>query len=418
MFKVLSGCWPLYLGLGIIGLSMGAQHSLLGVRATLEDFGSISTGLLMSGYYIGNFTGALFIPRLIKAVGHIRTFGTLASLASISILAHAAFVDPLAWTLMRFVTGFSFIGIFLVAESWINAEATNQNRGTMLSLYSFSVFGGAAAGQFLLELGEPRSFELFALVSVLTSFALIPMLSSPMKSPPYSRPVKINLRQLYHLAPLGVGGCMLAICMQSMFFGMGAVYATSAGLTLREVALFMSTFVFCGVLTLYPMGRISDRLDRRILIFTCSSAAAACAVLGLINGHSTTAILYPVAAVLGAFSIPIYSLCAAHTNDHLSSDQAVGASAALLFIGGLGSIAGPIIAATAMKFIGNSGFFCSLLLPSLAISLMTLWRIIQCAPTNDRTHRKKTLCSTAPDSPALESKVLIDKNNGIARSST
>lgn len=414
MFKALLGCWPLYLGLAIIGLSMGAQHSLLGVRATLEGFDSLSTGLLMSGYYIGNFSGALLVPRLIKAVGHIRTFGALASLASIAILAHAAFVDPTAWTLMRFTTGFSFIGIFLVAESWINAEATNLNRGTMLSLYSFSVFGGAAAGQFLLELADPTGFELFALISVLISFALIPMLSSPIKSPSYSRPVKINLRELFPLAPLGVVGCTLAICMQSMIFGMGAVYATSAGLTLREVALFMSTFVFSGVVTLYPMGRISDRIDRRIMILICSAGSATCAVLGLLNGGNTSAALFLIAAALGSFSIPIYSLCAAHTNDQLSSEQAVGTAATLLFIGGIGSIAGPLVSAASMKILGNHGFFFSLLFPSVSIALLAFWRILQPTSAKVRTQGEQSPAPTACNHPLPDSGHALITDKDIA----
>ncbi len=380
MFIAVLGCWPLFLGLGLIGLGVGMQGSLLGVRAALERFDTTVTGLIMSGYYIGFFVGSLRVPEIIKRVGHIRTFGALASLASTAILVHAVYINPWVWTAMRFVTGFSIIGIWLVAESWLNAESTNQTRGSLLSFYMLVVFMGIGGGQFLLNLGNPTSYELFTLISILVSLAVIPILVTATKAPPFHAPQTVKIKQLYALAPLGTVGSLLINGCYAMIFGMGAVYATEIGLSVREVSLFMGALIFSGVLFQWPVGKISDRMDRRLIIIGCSLLAALCAVVAALNGGEGSWPLFLLAALFGGFCLPLYSLCAAHTNDYLASDQMVAANATLLLVGGIGAVVGPLFTAFFMKQFGPQGFFWSLALPCGGTGVFAAWRITRRAP--------------------------------------
>lgn len=393
MFSAIVRCWPLFFGLALIGLGIGMQGSLLGIRASLENFDALNTGMVMAGYYVGYFAGSLYCPSIIVRVGHIRTFGALASLASAAVLVHAVFVNPWVWAAMRFITGFSVIGIYLVAESWLNAQATNQSRGSILSFYMLVVLLGFGAGQFLLNLGDPASFELFICISLLVSLALIPILLSATRAPDFHAPSAIGIKKLYRLAPLGVVGSLLVNCCYAMIFGMGAVYATDIGLSVREVALFMGTLICSGALWQWPLGKLSDRVDRRIIISSCSLLAALFAGIGALGGSEEIGSLFIIAAFFGGLVLPLYSMCAAHANDFVSSDQTVAANATLMLIGGLGAVAGPLITGLAMYFLGPPGFFWSLVLPCGGIGIFAAWRIGQRPPAPFEERSKYALRS-------------------------
>ena len=167
MFKIFKNSWALFSGFAILITAHGFQGNLLQVRSVIENFSFITTGIIMSGYYLGYFVGANIIPNLVSKVGHIRVFAAFASMASLSILIHAVFVDPIVWTLGRFLTGFSLIGVYIVVESWLNDRATNRNRGGVLSIYMFITFIGLAAGTLLLNFNRPEQYEPFILISLL-----------------------------------------------------------------------------------------------------------------------------------------------------------------------------------------------------------------------------------------------------------
>ena len=196
MFQVVANSWALFFGLGLIMLGSGLQGSLLGLRASIEGFGLVTTGLVMSGYYIGLLIGATIVPKFFGRVGHIRSFGAMASLASTSILVHLVFVDPLTWWFMRFVTGFAYAGLFIVSESWLNDVSENETRGQMMSFYMLISLVGMAGGQFLLNIAAPSSYELFVLISVLVSMAVIPILLSVSRAPDFNKSVSVGILQL------------------------------------------------------------------------------------------------------------------------------------------------------------------------------------------------------------------------------
>ncbi|MBC8240713.1 MAG: MFS transporter, partial [Alphaproteobacteria bacterium] len=225
MFQVISNSWALFLGLGLIMLGNGLQGSLLGLRASLEGFGVTATGLVMSGYFIGLLAGAAIMPKLVARVGHVRSFGAMASLASTSILVHVVVIDPWIWWGMRFVTGFAYAGLYIVTESWLNDASENSTRGQLLSFYMLISLGGMAGGQFMLNIANPSSYELFVLISLLVSIAVIPILLSVSKAPDFNTSESVGILQLYQVSPLGVFGMLVNGIMMGAIFGMGAVYA-------------------------------------------------------------------------------------------------------------------------------------------------------------------------------------------------
>ena len=197
MFKIFKNSWALFTGFAVLITAHGFQGNLLQVRSVIEDFSIITTGIIMSGYFIGYFVGANMIPNLVSKVGHIRVFAAFASMASLAILLHAVFVNPVVWTLGRFLTGFSLIGVYIVVESCLNDRATNRNRGGVLSIYMFITFTGLAVGTLLLNFNKPDQYEPFILTSLLFSIALVPILLTKRAAPKFKKISFINIKQLY-----------------------------------------------------------------------------------------------------------------------------------------------------------------------------------------------------------------------------
>ncbi|MBT5193050.1 MAG: MFS transporter [Rhodospirillaceae bacterium] len=380
MFQVVANSWALFLGLGLIMLGNGLQGSLLGLRASMEGFGVTSTGLVMSGYYIGLLIGATVVPKFVARVGHIRSFGAMASLASTSILVHVVFVDPWTWWAMRFVTGFAYAGLFIVAESWLNDASENETRGQMLSFYMLVTLGGLAGGQFMLNIASPSSYELFVLISVLVSVAVIPILLSVARAPDFNTSESVSVFQLYKVSPTGVIGMVMTGVMLGAMFGMGAVYASNVGLSVREVSFFMGAMVLGGVALQYPIGRLSDLFNRRqVIIATClggTIAAFAAAKIGS-PGIGQAWQLYLAIALIGGFSTPLYALCIAHTNDYLTPSQMVAASSTLVLAVSIGSALGAPITAFAMETLGPEWFFRTIAIATGLLCLFAVWRSTQ-----------------------------------------
>ena len=380
MLAAISSAWALLLGIALIMLGNGLQGTLLGVRATLEGFGIGITGLVMTGYFVGFLAGSVIVPRLLANVGHIRVFAALASFASGAALLHTVFVTPLTWSLIRIMTGFCFAGLYVVAESWINDAATNKTRGQLLSVYMIMVMGGMGSGQLLMNLSDPRGFELFVLVSVLISFALIPITLSVGRAPPFEAPESIGARALFRASPLGVAGAFLVGIGHSALFSMGAVYGTEIGLTVDRTALFIAVFLFGGLVLQWPIGWLSDRFDRRRIIVAAAWTATGASSVAGVAGIDSYALLIGSTALLGGMSMPLYSLCGAHTNDHLTPRQIVAASATLVLIGGFGLTLGPLLAAALMQLAGPPGIFWLLTLVHGCIGTYGLYRMMRREP--------------------------------------
>jgi MFS family permease len=372
MLAALITSWALFLGLALIMLGNGLQGSLLALRASMEGFGTGITGMVMTGYYIGFLLGSVLAPQIVRRVGHIRVFAALAALASVAALLHSLWVVPTGWMALRVLTGFAYAGLYVVAESWLNARSSNEDRGQILSIYMVIVLGGLAAGQLLLNVADPRGFELFILIALLVSLALVPISLTTMAAPAFGEARSLSLIALYRIAPLGVLGCGLTGLAHGAFFGMGVIYARNAGLSIAEISVFMALASVGGMLMQWPIGRLSDRMDRRRVIALVAFGAAGVSVFGVAAAYLPAVFLLVVVGVFGGLSLPLYSLCIAHTNDHLETEQMVAASGGLMLTGGLGAIAGPLSAAGALAAFGTHGFFICLAVAHLAIGTVAL----------------------------------------------
>lgn len=371
----IAATWVLLAGLALLNLGDGLQATLLGVRASLESFETTATGLLMSAFYVGFLGGSILTPRLVAKVGHIRVFGALASVASAAALIHAIFVSPVAWSGLRLVSGFCFAGLYIVAESWLNERATNQTRGQLLSIYMLVTYGGLAVGQLFLNLADPLGTELFILISVLISLALVPLLLSAREAPGFTAPAKLGLRDLYRLSPLGVVGTAAAGMSAAILFSMGPVFAEAMGLSVPQISFWMTAAVLGCVVLQWPIGSLSDRFDRRRVLTVVTFLGAMAPVAMVDAGPDRLWLMLLCIGLFGGLSLPMYALAVAHANDYLEPDEMVAASGGLVLVGGIGAVLGPASTAAIMTWLGPEGFLYSLATVHVAVGLFALYRM-------------------------------------------
>ena len=375
MFNVLIKTWALFFGYAIISLAHGLQGTLIGVRAVFEGFSFISTGFVVAGYYVGYLTGSIIIPIFLKRVGHIRVFAALASLASIAILLHSIFLQPHMWFFIRILTGISLAGIYVIMESWLNEKSTNETRGQILSVYMIITFAFLGLGQLLLNLSDPIKVDLFILVSILLSFALLPILLSNSEAPSITNPKNLSLKKLYVISPLGFVGAFFTGLAHSAILGYGAVYAAAKGFGLLEISIFMVIVSSFGALFQWPVGYISDKIDRRIILVSVALIASGLSLFIVVSSYISIFVFFILLAVFGGMSLPMYSLTIAHTNDYLEQNEIVGASATIAILIGLGAICGPILVSLFMNMIGPDGFFIYLFIVHGLLGLFGLYRM-------------------------------------------
>lgn len=348
--------WALLLGMGMLMLGNGMQGTLLGLRASDEGFSGTVTGFVMTGYFIGFLGGALLTPAILQRAGHVRVFAALASLASVAILVHAMFVTPAIWLVMRIVTGFAYSGLYIVTESWLNDRASNEVRGRLLSVYLVISWIGMGGGQLTLNLASPSEYELFLLNAIVLSLALIPILLSVSREPDNSAPEPLSLKRLYVISPLGTIGILATGMAQGALFSMGAVFARGYGLTVAEVSIYMFAVITGGALLQWPIGRLSDRIDRRKVITGVGILVAVIAAVAVpLARYSNTALII-TGILFGGTVLPLYSLYLAYVNDHLQPRQMVAASSRLYMAAAVGATAGPPLTGWLMDLSGPDGF--------------------------------------------------------------
>jgi MFS family permease len=335
----------------------GLQGTLLAVRANIDGFALPLIGFLLSAYFVGFIAGCRFAPRLIAYVGHIRTFTALASVASASSLAHAIFIDPPFWIALRVISGFCFAGLYMIIESWINEKASNDNRGRILSVYRIVDLSAMTMGQILLVVADPADFVLFAMVSILISISLVPVAVTRSVAPAPVKRVRLDLVKMYRLSPLAVAGAFGVGAANGAFWAIGPVFVQRIGYDVEAVAVFMSAAIIGGALSQWPLGWISDKMDRRWVIVSVSALGAASGIyLSLFAATSFLALLIG-AALFGFFAMPIFGLSAAHANDQADPGEFVAVSGGLFLLFGAGSIVGPIAAPVLMELSGPQVLF-------------------------------------------------------------
>ena len=395
MLDVISRTWPLLFGIGLLMIGNGLQGSLLGVRGEIEGFSTLEISVVMSAYFAGFLVSSIVTPRLIGRVGHVRVFAALGSFISGVLILYPALTEPWAWVVLRAIIGFCFCGVYITAESWLNNMTTVATRGRALSLYMIVQMAGIVAAQGILSLGDPSGFILFIIPSVLVSLSFAPILLSVEQAPSFESTKPMNLRELYRTSPTGLTGMFLMGGLFAAQFGMSAVYATRAGLTVSELSLFVAVIFVGGVVLQYPIGWLSDRIDRRLLIIACAVGGALAGLMGLLLPGSLAVILV-AGFLMGGLSNPIYALLIAYVNDYLEVEDMAAASGGLLFVNGVGAVIGPIAVGALLDLAGPGGFWLFVLVLFATLAAYVSYRMtVRATPETDDAYSYQAVFPTA-----------------------
>ncbi len=355
MIRALTPVASLLLGVAILLTGQGLQSTLLPVRANIEAFSIVSIGLMGGAYFLGFTIGCLRGIRLLQKLGHVRVFAAMAALASAAPLLHALWLENWVWWILRLTSGFCFAVLYVVIESWLNEQSSNENRGMVFSVYVFISMTVIAVGQQMLLLYDPGEMALFAIASVLVSLAALPVVLSTSQTPHHEEAVRLNLRRLLEISHTGMLACLASGLANGAFWALAPVFTAGISDKAALAAGFMTGAVIGGAAGQWPLGYWSDRVDRRIVIATVAiSAAAVGASMWLLYGKLSMPALILLSGAWGALAFPMYSVAVAHSNDYAHKGEYVMVSAGLLLMYGLGAIAGPFLAATAMTLVGNS----------------------------------------------------------------
>ena len=369
----------LLVGVVLVMACNGLLRVALGVRAELENFGLLVTGLVMAGYFLGFLFGTKAAEYFIATVGHIRVFAALASVASAVSILHVIWVHPASWALLRFGFGLCLAGILVTVESWLNDMATNATRGRMLARYMMVTMGGLGAGQLMLNLADPAGFELFVVSSVLISIALVPVALSASTAPPLVVPEPISLRKLVGVVPLGILTAFWVGVSQGCLMGLGAFFAASEGLSDTRISLFVVASIAGSVAFQWVVGSASDRVPRRYVILVVALGAAGTAALHLLVAVGS-ALSLVLMFLHGGCTFPLYSLAVATTADSVSPAQLTGASASLVRVGGVGAVVGPTLGGALMALIAPWAYFGILIGAHAVIALYVVYRMFMQPP--------------------------------------
>lgn len=378
MIRALGPVAALLLSVAFLLMGNGLQNTLTPVRGDLDGFSNIGLGLLGGGYFAGFGLGCLLGPHLVRRAGHIRTFAAMVAVASSATLLQAVFVDVTAWIAFRLVTGLCFAVLFMIIESWLNERATNETRGFIFSAYIVINLTVVTLGQLMLVLDDPLDFSLFALASILVSVAAVPLAMTRSEQPAPPQATRLRLGHLYKLSPVGIVGAFAVGMANGPFWSLGPVFAQGTAVSEGAAAagIFMAVGAISAAVGQWPLGRASDRMDRRrVILFACAGASAAGVATALFGSGGSVHLRLICVAAFGAFAIPLYALVVAHMNDMIVGDGFVEAAGGMLLTYAFGAIIGPIAASAAMSAFGVSSLFFWTAVVHGGLFLFVLFRI-------------------------------------------
>ena len=382
MFTVLGNTWALMLGMMLLMVGNGLQGTLIGIRGEIEGFSTIELSIVMSAYFVGFLGASQLVPELIRRVGHVRVFAALASFISAVLIAYPLLTNPIFWSIGRVVIGFCYCGVYITAESWLNNSVDNEKRGQALSLYMIVQMVGIVSAQGVLALGNPNGYSLFIIISILVSISFAPILLSISPAPAFERTKLMTLSRLFTSSPLACVGMFLLGGVFSAQFGMSAVFGAQIGLSLSQISLFVASFYIGAMIFQYPIGWVSDKMDRRLLILLISAASATGSASAYFAGGYFFALVF-AAFLVGGLTNPLYSLLIAHANDFIEYEDMASAAAGLLFVNGVGAVSGPIIIGYAMNAFGPEIFFVIIALLMATLAIYAGYRMTQRATVSD-----------------------------------
>ena len=370
--SLLAGVSALILGNSLLGIVLPIRLGTVGYHAP-------TIGLVMAAYFAGLVVGSLYGQRLIGRIGHVRAFAAFAAIASIAALLHAMWLAALPWAILRFTVGVCMAGLLATIESWLNLRSANETRGRILSFYQVTVYLAAGIGQFLVNAWAIDALQLFCLAALLLTLSLVPVVLTRVPGPEPGQAAPLPFRELRAISPLGVAGAFGAGLMGGGFFGMGAVFGHAAGLSVFEVSLLMGAAMFGGLLLQWPIGRLSDKTDRRTVLFGMLIAETAVCLLqfGSWIAAGALAPLLVLAALFGGVQATIYPVSVAHAFDYVERHRMVAASSGLLLAWAVGATCGPLVASWVMGALGNASLFLYLAAVAAGLAAFTRYRMGQ-----------------------------------------
>ena len=369
--KLLIPLASLLSGLALLVVGTGLMFAAIGAQAGSNKFSGLVTGLVMSAYFAGFVYGTYACPKMIRSFGHIRAFAALASIASALPMFHALWTNARAWGVLRFITGVCLVGLYIVVESWLNVVATTAQRGKVFAAYMAVSGISMALGQWLILVGDRFGFVPFAMASILFSFALIPITLTPVAEPEAMEAPRFVLKELFYISPIGVIGTIGSGLLGGAFYSLGHVFGHGVGFSERGIATFMAATILGGAAFQWPVGHLSDKHDRRSVLFWVCALCAGVAALGFYLAREYEGSLIFLGIVYGGLSFTVYGLSVAHVNDLIDSEKVLEVSSGLLLLYGIGSTVGPTLAGGVMDVLGPESLmlYFAIVLGLLAVSV-------------------------------------------------
>ena len=367
---------PLLIAAGILLGGNGLQGTLIALRGASEGFSSSTIGFMGTAYFAGFLLGCVFITRIMKSVGHVRSFSALAAIASAGTLLLVLVIDPVMWSAIRFASGFCFAGLFTIMESWLNSGVSNHDRARVLALYRIIDIGSVTGAQFLIPIFGADGFAIFAIMSIMITLSLVPVSLGDRSNPTPPESVKLDLARVWRISPLGCIGCIAVGMTNSSFRTLSPVYAEEIGMNVTDVVTFVSVGIIGGAIIQYPLGYLSDLWDRRMVLLLTAVGALASALALVFFAGSDAFVNFVIVFIFGSFAMPLFSLSAAHANDRAGKDEFVLVNAALMLFYSFGAIGGPISASWVMQNYGPHSLFIFTALVYALLILIILYRML------------------------------------------
>jgi len=381
MRRALLDNWALFLGMLGLMVANGLLVTLLSLRGAALGFSPLTISLMQACYPLGALIGTISAPYLIEKVGHIRVFSAFASMVSVAAIAHLLTTDPWSWSAMRFLAGVCFPGLYVVTESWLNAKSENRIRAQVLSIYFIIQTVGPAIGTALVGLPDPTGSVLFGLASILLSVAIVPLLLSNNRAPEYSVPDRMSVSRLYRVSPMAVIGIVvMAAGVSAWFIGL-PLYALSLGFSDATASGLLVVAMTAAGVSQYPVGWISDHTDRRYVVIGLSLVTAMAAMWMVLD--QTLTHIFIGFAIIGAASLPIYSILAAHANDQLQPGQVVPASGTMAFLMQFGQVFGLFLGPNMVALVNGRGLPALIVVIALAVVMIAIARRVSSKAPED-----------------------------------
>lgn len=405
-------------GSGFLFFAGGVNGLILPVRGADEGFSAFSLGLLGTGWAVGYILGCIYAPRLVSQVGHVRSFGAMAAVASLSVLLSALIISPVAWIILRSLAGFAFAGAAMIVEGWLTDKTDAKSRGSVFGIYTMVNLAAATMGQASLAVSGSIGIEIFILAGIFYSLALLPTAISASVTPTPIVEAKLDIKELWRNSPIAIVGITFVGISNGAFGTLGAVYAKDIGLSITEISIFMSTPILAGALAQIPIGYLSDHMDRRIVLLGICIVALVADVAFVMASPDNATHLIILASIFGATIFSMHPILIAHANDHASPGSSLKVSGGLLLMLGIGSIIGPIVGGVLMSTNGPSGLFMLITVAHAIIIVFTIARtLIRSAvdredkgyfiflnPARNSTPQTSVLSGASPDEADVENK--------------